>query len=236
MRKLLNTLYVTNEDAYLSLKGETVIVEIGKTKAGQFPLLNFEEIVCFSNRGATPQLMGKCAEMGIGISFYSPFGKFLFRVINDENGNVLLRKKQYQISEDEKQSVPIVKNFIIGKIYNCKWVLDRTLRDHSLRVDVEKIKRAKDVLDSRTKQVMSANSIDEIRGLEGEAAQVYFDCFDDLILNQKDNFCFNGRNRRPPLDNVNAMLSFGYSLLAKTDFQELDLNYLHICLENMDVK
>jgi len=214
MRKLLNTLYVTNEDAYLSLKGETVIVEIGKTKAGQFPLLNFEEIVCFSNRGATPHLMGKCAEMGIGISFYSPFGKFLFRVINDENGNVLLRKKQYQISEDEKQSVPIVKNFIIGKIYNCKWVLDRTLRDHSLRVDVEKIKRAKDVLDDRIKQVMSANFIDEIRGLEGEAAQVYFDCFDDLILNQKDDFCFNGRNRRPPLDNVNAMLSFGYSLLA----------------------
>ena len=214
MKKLLNTLFITNEEAYLTLKGETVIVEIGKTKAGQFPLINFDEIVCFSYKGASPQLMGKCAALGIGISFYSPYGKFLFRVINNENGNVLLRKKQYRISEDEKQSVPIVKNFIVGKIYNCKWVLDRTLRDHALRVEGDKIQRAKKILADRLKQTVAANTIDEIRGLEGEAAQVYFSCFDELILNQKDKFKFHGRNRRPPLDNVNAMLSFGYSLLT----------------------
>lgn len=214
MRKLLNTLFVTNEEAYLSLKGETVVVEIGNTKAGQFPLINFEEIVCFSYKGASPQLMGKCAELGIGIAFYSPFGKFLFRVINNENGNVLLRKKQYRISNDEKDSSLIVKNFIFGKVYNCKWVLDRTLRDHELRVDTAKLKRAKLLLENRMKQVLETSSIDELRGLEGEAAQVYFDCYDELILNQKDDFCFCGRNRRPPMDNVNAMLSFGYSLLT----------------------
>jgi CRISPR-associated protein Cas1 len=214
MKKLLNTLYITNENAYLSLKGETVVVEIGETKIGQFPLLNFEEIVCFSYRGATPQLLGKCAMMGIGVSFYSPFGKFLFRVSNNENGNVLLRRKQYRIADDDKQCSSIVKNFIVGKIYNSRWVLDRTLRDHSLRVDGEKIRKAKSLLDKRIKQIMETDSVEVIRGLEGEAAQVYFDCFDELILNQKKDFRFQGRNRRPPEDNINAMLSFGYSLLS----------------------
>lgn len=214
MRKILNTLFVTTEDAYLSLKGETVVVEIGNTKVGQFPLINFEEIVCFSYRGASPQLIGKCAELGIGIAFYSPFGKFLFRVINNENGNVLLRKKQYRISDEENDSVTIAKNFILGKIYNCKWVLDRTLRDHALRVDAEKIKKAKVLLENRMKQILLISSFDELRGLEGEAAQIYFGCYDELILNQKEEFYFFGRNRRPPTDNVNAMLSFGYSLLT----------------------
>ncbi len=214
MRKLLNTLFITNEKAYLSLKGETVVVEEGSNKLGRFPLINFEEIVCFSYRGASPQLIGKCSELGIGISFYTPFGRFLFRVVNNDNGNVLLRKKQYRVSDDERESVNYAKNFVIGKIYNCKWVLDRTLRDHELRVDGEKIRKVKLVLAERTKQIMLAMRLDEIRGLEGEAAQVYFSCFDEMILNQKDVFSFEGRNRRPPLDRVNAMLSFGYSLLT----------------------
>lgn len=223
MRKLLNTLFVTNEDAYLSLRGETVIVEVGKTKVGQFPLINFEEIVCFSYRGASPQLLGKCAERGIGVSFFSPFGKFLFRVINNENGNVLLRKSQYRISDNEDQSVPIAKNFIVGKIYNCKWLLDRTVRDHELRIDSDKIQNVKEILSERIKQALNAGSLDEVRGMEGEAAQVYFSCFDELILNQKESFRFRGRNRRPPLDNVNALLSFGYSLLTNECFNALQM-------------
>ncbi|SES87409.1 CRISP-associated protein Cas1 [[Clostridium] aminophilum] len=223
MRKLLNTLFVTNEDAYLSLKGETVIVEVGKIKVGQFPLINFEEIVCFSYRGASPQLLGKCAERGIGVSFFSPYGKFLFRVIDNENGNVLLRKTQYHVSDNEDQSVLIVKNFIVGKIYNCKWLLDRTMRDHELRIDLDKLKKAKEILSERVKQALNIGSLDEIRGVEGEAAQVYFSCFDELILNQKESFHFQGRNRRPPLDNVNALLSFGYSLLTNECFNALQM-------------
>lgn len=214
MRKLLNTLYITSEDTYLALEGETVVVENGNTKLGQFPLLNFEQIVSFSYKGASPALMGKCAAMGVGLSFYTPRGKFLCRVNDNEHGNVLLRKKQYRISEQETDSLLIVKNFIIGKVYNAKWSVNRTLRDHEMRVNQWKLQKVIAQLDENLKLIREADSIEVIRGLEGVSASTYFSVFDDMILNQKEQFEFNGRNRRPPLDAVNAMLSFGYSLLA----------------------
>lgn len=214
MRKLLNTLFVTTENAFLSLDGETVCVEIDKKKAGQFPLHTLESIICFTYNGATPAFMGACAKRGIHLSFFNPFGKFLCRVVGENQGNVLLRKQQYRISDDKKKSCLIARNFILGKVFNCRWSIDRTIRDHALRINVDECQKAARYLSESLKKIMQAEDIDSLRGLEGECASVYFGIFDELILNQKEVFYFKGRNKRPPLDNVNAMLSFGYTLLA----------------------
>lgn len=214
MRKFLNTLFVTNERAYLSLDGETVCVEIDNEKAGQFPLHTLEGIICFSYSGATPALMGECAKRGINLSFYNPYGKFLCRVVGQSRGNVLLRKQQYRISDSENDSCIIARNFILGKVFNCRWSIDRTLRDHKLRINSESCKKAIYFLNSSLEKIKCEENLDTLRGIEGECASIYFGIFDELILNQKESFCFNGRNKRPPLDKVNAMLSFGYSLLA----------------------
>lgn len=214
MRKLLNTLFITSENAYLSLEGETVCVEINRQKAGQFPLHTLESIICFSYNGATPAFMGTCAKRGINLSFYNPYGKFLCRVAGESRGNVLLRKKQYRVSDDKDVSCKVARNFILGKVFNCRWSIDRTLRDHGLRIDTERCRNSIDYLSSSMEKIKNAENLDSLRGWEGECASVYFRIFDDLILNQKDTFHFDGRSKRPPLDNVNAMLSFGYTLLA----------------------
>lgn len=214
MRKFLNTLFVTNENAYLSLEGETVCVEIDGEKAGQFPLHTLDGIVCFSYFGATPVLMGECAKRGINLSFYKPYGKFLCRVVGQSQGNVLLRKQQYRVSDNENASCVIARNFIFGKVFNCRWSIDRTLRDHELRINSENCRKAIYFLSESLEKIKKEENLDTLRGLEGECASIYFGIFDELILNQKENFYFCGRNKRPPLDNVNAMLSFGYSLLA----------------------
>jgi CRISPR-associated protein Cas1 len=214
MQKLLNTLYVTSEYAYLSLDGETVCVEINKEKVGQFPLHTLESIVSFSYAGATPAFMGACAKRGINLAFFSPYGKFLCRVVGENRGNVLLRKQQYRVSDDEAQSCQIARDFILGKVFNCRWSIDRTVRDHELRIDAEKCKNSEAILSSAMEKIKEEKDLDTLRGLEGEAASVYFSVFNELILNQKDEFFFQGRNKRPPQDNMNAMLSFGYTLLA----------------------
>lgn len=214
MRKLLNTLYITSENAFLSLEGETVYVEIDHQKVGQFPLHTLESIICFSYNGATPAFMGACAKKGIQLSFYSPFGKFLCRTVGESRGNVLLRKAQYRISDDAAASCRIARNMILGKVYNCRWSIDRTMRDHELRVNGEACRKAADYLTDAMNKIRIEKDLDSLRGLEGECASVYFRIFDELILNQKESFFFHGRNKRPPLDKVNAMLSFGYSLLA----------------------
>ncbi len=214
MRKLLNTLFITTENAFLSLEGETVCVEINKKKAGQFPLHTLEGIICFTYNGATPAFMGACAKRGIHLAFFSPFGKFLCRVVGENQGNVLLRKQQYRISDRKEESCRIARNFILGKVFNCRWSSDRTLRDHALRVNEEGCRNAKQYLSNAMEKIRCVEDLDSLRGLEGECASVYFGVFDELILNQKEVFFFRGRNKRPPLDCVNAMLSFGYTLLA----------------------
>lgn len=214
MKKLLNTLFVLNENAYLSLDGETVFVEINRQKAGQFPLHTLESIICFSYNGATPALMGKCAERNINLAFFNPYGKFLCRTVGENHGNVLLRKKQYRMSDDKSASCIVARNFILGKVYNCRWSVDRTLRDHALRVDSEKCQRIIQCLTSSLDKIRVEENLDSLRGIEGECASNYFSIFDELIINQKEIFHFQGRNKRPPLDKVNAMLSFGYTLLT----------------------
>lgn len=214
MRKLLNTLFITSKDAFLSLEGETVCVKISGQKAGQFPFHTLESIVCFSYNGATPELMGACAKRGITLSFYNPYGRFLCRTVGENQGNVLLRKRQYRVSDSLEMSCRIARNFIFGKVFNCRWSIDRTLRDHALRVDVERGKTAVKYLSNALEKIRDEENLDSLRGLEGECASVYFGVFDELILNQKEDFYFHERNKRPPLDKVNAMLSFGYTLLT----------------------
>lgn len=198
----------------MSLEGETVCVEINRKKVGQFPLHTLESILCFSHQGATPAFMGSCAKKGIGLTFFNPFGRFLCRVVGESQGNVLLRKTQYRISDRPEESCRIARNMILGKVFHCRWSIDRTLRDHAIRVDQERLKNAARYLSNALPKIKTAEDLDSLRGLEGECASVYFGVFDELILNQKDDFSFQGRNRRPPLDYGNAMLSFGYSLLA----------------------
>ena len=214
MRKLLNTLYVMTESSYLTLDGENIVIQNGEKVLARFPLHTLENVVCFTYKGATPALMGACAERKIGMSFFSPRGKFLVRTVGKEYGNVLLRKEQYRISDDHDRSVSYAKNMILGKVFNPRWSVERTLRDHAYRVDEDKLRRISGVLYHSLKTIERVSTLDELRGVEGKAAEQYFSVLDDLILNQKQDFTFAKRNRRPPLDNVNAVLSFAYTILA----------------------
>lgn len=214
MRKLLNTLYVTSPDKYLSLDGENIVVLADRKEIGRVPLHNLEGIITFGHTGASPALMGYCAKNNIHLAFLSRNGRFLAEVTGEVRGNVTLRKTQYRISDDELCSAEIAKNMIIGKVYNCRWILERAVRDHSDRVDVERLKKSSLFLQDTLCNLEDCNDLEQIRGFEGNAASNYFDVFDDLILRNKESFYFKNRNRKPPLDNVNAMLSFTYTLLA----------------------
>ncbi len=214
MRKLLNTLYVMTDSCYLTLDVENIVIQNGEKTLARFPLHTLENIICFTYKGATPALMGACAERKIGMSFFSPRGAFLARVVGKEYGNVLLRKEQYRISDDGTRSVVYAKNMIVGKVYNSRWSIERTLRDHAYRVDAEKLKQISNILYETLPKLDSATGLDELRGIEGKAAEQYFSILNDMILNQKEEFAFTRRNRRPPLDNINAVLSFAYTVLA----------------------
>ena len=214
MKKLLNTLYVSIEDAYLSLDGENIIVTSNGEKIGRFPLHNLENIVSVGYRGVSPALIGKCANDNISLNFISRSGRLLGSFNGESKGNVLLRKEQYRISDTANISLEYSRNFIIGKLYNSKYVLERITRDYPLRVDVDKIKKISAKLSSSIKDVYSCSSLDSLRGIEGEGASQYFSVFDEMILQQKDEFVFSGRNKRPPKDNVNALLSLSYTLLS----------------------
>lgn len=214
MRKLLNTLFVTSEEAYLALETENVAVYIGEEKKAQYPLLVLESIISFSYKGASPALMGACARNGIQLVFLTPRGRFLARVCGQEQGNVLLRKEQYRLSDKLEKSCHIARNFIFGKVYNQRWVLERTLRDHRMRVYAAKLESASQALAGLLPAIETQTDLDALRGLEGEASVRYFHVFDEMVLNQKADFLFDGRNRRPPTDNMNALLSFAYVLLS----------------------
>ena len=214
MRKLLNMLFVISEDAYLSLDGENVVISREKQEVGRCPLHTLNGIVAFTYAGASPALMGACAKRGISLSFCTPNGRFLARITGEANGNVLLRRTQYRVADNREASCQIARNMIYGKLYNARWSLERTKRDHALRVDAERLQGAIDRLKALAPVVLEETNLDTLRGQEGTGAQAYFDVFDDLILQNKTSFFFRERNRRPPLDNVNALLSFAYSLLS----------------------
>lgn len=214
MKKLLNTLFITSPDVYLSLDGENIVIKRDDEKLARYPLHNLEAVCTFGYTGVSPALMGACIERNISLTFMNKNGKFLATVIGETRGNIVLRKEQYRISDDESRSTLVAKNFILGKVYNSKWILERATRDYPLRIDISKIKSVTQSLSETMKQIRHVTDLDILRGMEGNAAMQYNSVFDQLILQQKEYFFFHGRNKRPPLDNVNALLSFSYSLLA----------------------
>jgi CRISPR-associated protein Cas1 len=214
MKQLLNVLYVTTPEAFLSLDGENIVIKKEENIAMRVPLHNLENVVCFSYPGASPALMGACAERNVGLCFLTPHGRFLARIEGKVRGNVLLRKTQYRLSENEEDSVKIASSFLIGKLSNCRKVLERALRDHAMLVDVQALSGASTSLKESIKAVPECKTIYDLLGLEGSAAKIYFSVFDQLILQQRQDFFFKERSRRPPLDNLNALLSFLYTLLT----------------------
>ncbi len=213
MQRFLNTLYVTTQKSYLHKKGEAVEIIVGDEVKARIPLITLDSIVCFGNISVSPFLLGACPEKNITISMLSETGQFLARVQGPVAGNVLLRKAQYRLSDDKVQSAKVAKYFITGKIANQKTVLQRAVRDHSKKIDELKVKSAIAILNNNITKIEGECDLDKLRGIEGDSAEAYFSVFDELIVSQKDSFRFTGRNRRPPLDNVNAMLSYVYTLL-----------------------
>ena len=214
MRHLLNTLFVTSEDVYLSLDGENVVANRGGEIAARYPLHTLQSIVSFSYAGASPALMEACAARGVGLAFCSPRGKFLARVCGPSQGNVLLRRMQYRVADDPGESCRTARMMIFGKVYNARWSVERTKRDHAMRVDTGRLAEVSAQLQGLLPQIAAETSLESLRGLEGSGATAYFGVLDEMILREKETFFFHERSRRPPLDAFNALLSFAYSLLA----------------------
>ncbi len=213
MKKLQNILYLTIDDAYLSKDGENVVIIKESKVLKRFPIHILDGIMCFNYTGVSPALMKFAMENNLLISFFTPEGKFCGRVIGKTNGNVLLRRRQYQIA-DSNDSLEFVQNIIYAKIFNSRKVLKRAIRDHRGKIDSEKLLSTIDFIDLALKNIWKTDSKDSLRAIEGNVASRYFACFDEMIVSQRDEFYFIDRNRRPPEDNTNALLSFLYSLLT----------------------
>ena len=213
MRKLLNTLYVTNENYYLASQGENILIKEEGRTVRRFPIHILEGIVCFNYTGASPGIIRLCNENNISITYLTPNGRFCGKYIGLTNGNVLLRRTQYRLS-DSDDSLQIAKRCIEAKLINSRKVYLRLARDHADRVDSNKVKQLTDYLYKQVLIIAKADNKDQLRGIEGDAARSYFQLFDELILHQKEDFRFVMRSKRPPLNRVNAMLSFLYSMLT----------------------
>lgn len=211
MRKLLNTLYVTTPESYLSKDGMNVVISLNQQEVFRIPIINIEAIVTFGYMGASPGLMKLCTDNGVSLTFLSPNGRFVSRVQGQTKGNVLLRKAQYRLADDQTWSLHFAQLMVAGKIQNYRNVLRRYLRDYG---ENSEVLAAVNALDIQKRDALRAKDRAELMGIEGMAANQYFAVFPHLILQQKDEFPFNVRNRRPPKDAVNAMLSLAYTLLA----------------------
>jgi CRISPR-associated protein Cas1 len=214
MKKLLNTLYVTTQGSYLSKKGDTVLVSHEQETKLRVPIHNLGSIVCFGNVACSPFAMGLCGERNVTLSFLTENGRFLARVHGPISGNVLLRREQYRQADNSAASAEIAKSVVTAKIANSRIVLQRALRDRPELVNETKLKLAIDDLQQYIKQLQDIGTVDQIRGIEGQTSAIYFGVFDFLISSNKEYFFFSKRSRRPPLDNVNALLSFLYTLLV----------------------
>lgn len=210
MKKLLNTLYIYTQGSYLSKERETIVIKNGKEKIGQFPAINIAGIFCFGRVSISPPLMGYCAERGIGVVFFTIYGRFQARVQGKVTGNVLLRREQYRWADNADSSLAVARLMVAAKIANTRYILQREIRNHGNNIVLEKIIRR---LAFSLAQLRRATSCTEIMGIEGEAANSYFAIFAQLF--RDTSLAFSGRVRRPPTDPVNAMLSFVYTLLTQ---------------------
>lgn len=217
MRRLRNIIYVTREDAWLRKDGANLVVEADGVEVGRVPLHLLEGVVCFGRAGASPALMAACAEVGIALSYLDPNGRFLARMEGARSGNVLLRRRQYRTADDPAAATPIVRAFVASKVANQRAVIRRALRDYGDTSPPEwreTMQRAERRLTDVARRCIATAEVAGLRGLEGEAAVTYFGAFGALIRADGDHFAFTGRSRRPPLDRMNALLSFLYAMLG----------------------
>jgi CRISPR-associated protein Cas1 len=214
MKQLLNTLYVTTQGTYLGQDGEAVAVRVEKETRLRVPIHTLSSIVCFGQVSCSPSLMGMCGERGVALAFLTEHGRFLARVQGPVSGNVLVRREQYRWADNGERAAAVARAVVLGKIANCRTVLLRAARDKAEGEDTKELEFAALRLSRLAETMEGAASVDEIRGHEGDAARVYFGMFDQLITASKKDFFFRGRSRRPPLDNMNALLSFIYTLLT----------------------
>lgn len=213
MRTHGNTLYVTTQDAYLAKEDEAVVVRVEGQMRMRIPIHTLGGVVCFGQVSCSPAMMHLCAERSVAISFLSEHGRFLARVEGPVSGNVLVRREQYRWADSMDQSAIVAIAVVTAKIANSRTVLLRSLRDRPERAGAVAIGQAAQVLKNRLVELRPGVGLDEIRGVEGECARVYFNVFDHFIASEKEHFFFHGRNRRPPLDRMNALLSFLYVLV-----------------------
>jgi len=235
MKKYLNILFVTTQGAYLFKEGETIVVSVDKEIKLQVPVHTLCGIVCFGAVSMSPFLMGHCAENNVSVSFLTEYGRFLASIRGKVSGNVLLRREQYRWADDDKKCVNLAKAFLTGKFYNGRSVLERALRDHGDKLNAQALQEVSARMKYALGQLGREYSLEQLRGLEGDTASSYFSVFDHLIVAQKDRFKFDERNRRPPLDNVNCLLSFLYTLLvhdARSALETMGLDpavgFLHV--------
>ncbi|MBN3039571.1 MAG: type I-C CRISPR-associated endonuclease Cas1 [Candidatus Omnitrophica bacterium] len=230
MKKYLNTLFVTTQGAYLSKEGETVVVSVERETRLQAPIHTLGGIVCFGNVAMSPFLMGFCAENNVAVSFLTEYGRFLAGIHGKTKGNVLLRREQYRRADDPAYCAQIAKTVLTGKIANCRTVLARALRDHENKINTDEVATASKRLAFYLRKLEQDNDLQTLRGIEGESAHSYFSVFDHLIISQKEEFYFDERNRRPPLDNVNCLLSFIYTLVMHDVRSALETVGLDSCV------
>ena len=210
MRKLLNSLYILDETAWLSLDGENIVCRCEDKEKFRMPFINIEDIYCFSFMGCSPALMGKCAEKGIALHFFSPEGKYLASIQGKTRGNILLRKAQFE----QFASPPplLMQNTVAAKMSNTRYLLRRSMRDNpDIDSDGELTSCIK-YLEQGIDNAYEITDTETLMGLEGTCAKSYFHVFNRLILQQKDDFYMSSRTKRPPLDPVNAVLSFLYTI------------------------
>ncbi|MFW5837041.1 MAG: CRISPR-associated endonuclease Cas1, partial [Desulfovibrionaceae bacterium] len=208
MKRHLNTLFVTSQGAYLAKEGECVVVRLEKCDRLKVPLHTLDGVVCFGNVACSPFLLGACAQRDVCVSLLTEHGRFLAQVRGPASGNVLLRREQYRRADDPGASAGIARAFIAGKMANARHVLLRFARDHAQTEAAPEVRTAARNIGAMLEKAMACRDLDGLRGMEGEAAARYFSVFDCLISAGRDGFRFSGRNRRPPLDPVNCLLSF----------------------------
>lgn len=218
------------QGAWLSLENENIVMSVERETLFRSPLRSFESVVCFGNVMVTPPLMGYCSDNGIPISFFTEQGRFLARVDGPVRGSVILRRKQYRAADDQQASLCIAKNILAAKVANSRSVVMRFARETSDKTASERARAASSDMAVSAASIDTAKSLDELRGVEGDAARSYFSVFDDMIVAQKDLFKFSGRTRRPPTDEINAMLSFLYSILAHDITSALEGTGLDPCV------
>lgn len=214
MKTILNTLYITDPEMYLAAQGETILIKKNNELLQRYPLHNLRDIVLFTYLGMSPKLVQQCMAYGIGIAYMTPRGRFIGRLQGMSRGNILLRRTQYRMADAEAMALPIAISCIAAKVYNEKWTIERYIRQYAARLDTTQLERVSATLTAMLAEIRNVSSLDELRGFEGRAQAAYFSCMDTLILNQKGDFQFLSRSRRPPLTRVNAVLSFLYAVLA----------------------